>query len=118
MADTSENQDKSCKVPRWQLIKATLNNISSEEFEKAIMDDPNAIIMDVRTPSEYEEDHIKNAINFDYLSRTLSDDIDQLDPEKTYYIYCKTGRRSLRVCTLLKNSGFKKVYNLDQGLAF
>jgi rhodanese-related sulfurtransferase len=100
------------------MIKATLNNITQEEeFVQAIKDDPEAIILDVRTPEEFEGDHLQSAVNFNYLSRTLSDDIETLNPEKSYYVYCKTGRRSLRVCTLLKNSGFKKVYNLDQGLS-
>ncbi|NNF36390.1 MAG: rhodanese-like domain-containing protein [Saprospiraceae bacterium] len=116
MDNSGQRKDNSCKVLRWQMIKATLNNISNEEFIKAIKVDPDAIILDVRTPDEFEGDHLENAINFNYLSRTLSEDIESLNPERTYYVYCKTGRRSLRVCTLLKNSGFKKVYNLDQGL--
>ena len=116
MDNTSHNEDRSCKVLRWQKIKSTLNNISVDELTLALKKDPDAIILDVRTPIEYEADHLENAVNFNYLSRTLSEDIDLLDPQKSYYIYCKTGRRSLRVCTLLKNAGFKQVFNIDKGI--
>lgn len=117
MDNSGQHKDNSCKVLRWQKIKATLNNMSIEDFSNVIKEDSDAIILDVRTPEEYEEDRFENAINFNYLSRTLSDDIDKLNPNKSYYVYCKTGRRSIRICTLLKNSGFKKVFNLDQGLS-
>ena len=117
MKKLPEDMDQSCSVSRWQFIKSSLNNISKEEFARAIKDNPGAIILDVRTPDEFQSDHLENALNFNYLSRTLSDDIDTLNPDKSYYVYCKTGRRSLRVCTLLKNAGFQRVYNLDQGLA-
>ena len=46
------------------------------------------------------------------------DQIEALDTNKTYLIYCRTGRRSLRACTLMKNGGFdkEKVFNLDGGM--
>ena len=116
MTKLPEDMDHSCSVSRWQIIKASLNNVTKEEFARAVKKDPGAIILDVRTPDEFQLDHLENALNFNYLSRTLSDDIDTLNPDKSYYVYCKTGRRSLRVCTLLKNAGFKHVYNLDEGL--
>ena len=87
-----------------------------KEFEEQSSKDPAAIILDVRTIQEFEIGHMENAQSFDYLSKTLAEDIDALDRSKSYYVYCKTGRRSLRICILLRNSGFKTLYNLDTGI--
>jgi rhodanese-related sulfurtransferase len=106
----------SCKTPRWRLLKALLNNLKPEEFLQAIEEHPEATLLDVRTPEELHEQGLPNAIHLDYLGDGFMDQFDALDKEQTYFVYCRTGRRSLRVCTLMRNDGFDKVYNLDGGL--
>lgn len=105
-----------CEVPRWIQIKHTLENLNYEDFLKVVQEDENCVILDVRTAAEFELENIPNAINLDYLSRDLADQLEKLDPNKNYYIYCRTGRRSLRVCVILRNLGFQKVTNLDGGI--
>ena len=105
-----------CEISRWQIIKNTLQNLSYEDFFSQASKDENGIILDVRTPEEFNFNSVTDAINLNYLSHQLADDLEQLEKDKTYYVYCQTGRRSLRVCVLLKNSGFS-VINLDAGLA-
>jgi len=73
------------------------------------------LLLDVRTYEEYQSGSIEGSINLNYLSTTLADDLESLDPQLEYYVFCRTGRRSLRVCMLLKNMGVK-VYNLDGGI--
>jgi len=104
-----------CEISRWRMIKKTLYNLSYEEFVKKATDDKNGILLDVRTPEEYKINSLPNATNLNYLSHRLVDELEMLQKDKTYYVYCRTGRRSLRVCVLLKNSGYK-VINLDEGL--
>ena len=104
-----------CEIPRWHQLKRLLNNRSPAEFRVALADTPNAVLIDVRTPSEYEAGHIAGAVNMDYLSYDFWDRIEQLDPDRTYFIYCRTARRSVRTCTLMRNAGFKKLYHLDGG---
>ena len=116
MSDIKKHTPNVCFLPKWQLLKSTLKNFDLTEFRHRAKRDTNAVILDVRTFNEYREGHIENAINLDYLSYSLADDIDLLDKSKSYYVYCKTGRRSLRVCILLKNSGFKSIYNLNEGI--
>lgn len=113
---TKSNKEQTCWVPRWQLIKATMNNLKCDDFLQKCVADRNSVILDVRTSDEYKKGHIKDAQNLDYLSRTLAEEIELLDKSKSYYVYCKTGRRSLRICVLLKNSGFASTYNLDNGI--
>jgi len=51
---------------------------------------PDFVILDVRTPAEFADEHIENAINLDYYSETFRDDLNKLDKTKTYLIYCRT----------------------------
>lgn len=104
-----------CEISRWQIIKNTLHNLTYEEFIEKASHDENGILLDVRTADEFEHNSLPNAINLDYLSHILADELEQLQKDKTYYVYCRTGRRSLRVCVLLRNIGYK-VINLEEGL--
>jgi rhodanese-related sulfurtransferase len=111
-------EDKSCKTPRWRQLKALLNNLPPIQFRAAIEHTSNAVIIDVRTHQEFLQGHICNAINVDFLSENLWEEIEQMDKNQTFFIYCRSGRRSIRVCTLMRNGGFDntKVFNLDGGL--
>ena len=114
---TNENMDL-CEVPRWQLIKSSLSNLDYKDFvDSSRSDGDQGVIIDVRTSEEFEPEHIEGAKNLDYLSTDLADQLEKLDKTKSYYIYCRTGRRSLRVCVLLRNLGFEIVHNLESGIA-
>lgn len=107
-----------CEISKWQRLKEGLNNLNFEAFCKGFSADLDAICLDVRTPGEFNSGHIDRARNINYLSENLPDLLEELDPEKTYYIYCRTSRRSIRVCILLKNMGFKNIYNLEEGIQY
>ena len=106
-----------CKTPRWQLLKAQINNLSPTDFKQKMATD--ALVIDVRTPEEFGVQALSGALNINYLGEGFWEKMEQLDKDKTYLVYCRTGRRSLRVCTLMKNGGFDKdkVFNLDGGIA-
>lgn len=111
-------EDKSCKTPRWRLLKAQLNNLGPTAFQEKMKTLPNAVIVDVRTPGEFAINPLPGAININYLGENFIEEFGQLDIEKVHLVYCRTGRRSIRVCTLMRNGGFDpdKVYNLDGGI--
>ena len=88
--------------------------ITREEF-KELITKGNTLVIDVRTPVEFSEAHIKNAINIDYFSKSFSETISKLDKQKTILIYCAAGGRSTSACSDFKKLGFKKVYNLIGG---
>lgn len=112
-------KDKSCKTPRWRMLKSQLNNLTANEFADSIEQLEQVIIIDVRTENEYEFGHIPNAINLDYLQEDFLEKIEELDKSRNYFIYCRSGRRSIRVCTWMRNGGFsnQKIFNLDKGFA-
>lgn len=105
-----------CNVPRWQQLKATLQNLDYDTFIDQYKSDSNAICMDVRTAEEFKGYHFEGAVNVDYLSKNLADQLEKLDPQKHYYVYCRTGRRSSRVSVILKNMGFKNIFHLKDGI--
>lgn len=77
---------------------------SKEEKLEKIIEENNYTIVDVRTKEEYEESHLKGAINIPY------DQIDEnieLDKDKTILVYCKSGRRSHIAYTTLKDLNYE-----------
>lgn len=93
----------------------TIERISVSEFYNGIQN-KNVIIIDIRTPEEYNEGHIGNAINIDYYSSDFSNQINSLDKNKTYYIYCRSGSRSGLALNEFEKLGFKEVYDLRDGI--
>jgi len=94
-------------------------NITPEEAYILIQenkDNPNFVILDVRTPEEFLGEYIENPINLDYYSDTFRDDLDKLDKNKTYLIYCRSGRRSENALNIMKELDFKEVYNMLGGI--
>ena len=74
--------------------------------------DKGAIVIDVRSLDEYNEGHIKGAINIPV------DEIESItyDKDKTLILYCATGVRSAKASNMLADMGYTSLYNLDGGL--
>lgn len=96
-----------------------IENISSKqayEIINANKDNPKFNILDIRTPQEFQEGRIANSINVDYYSADFEYKIDNLDKNKIYLIYCRSGNRSNRAINLMKQKGFSEVYNITNGI--
>ena len=79
-------------------------------------DNQSFIIIDVRTPQEFANEHIENALNLDYYSEKFRDELNKLDKEKTYLIYCRSGNRSGKALSIMKELAFREVYNMLGGV--
>ncbi len=79
-------------------------------------DNPEFVILDVRTPGEYSGGHIENAVNIDHTGAAFSDEIGKLDRSKTYLVYCRTGRRSKAAAGQMEELGFVNVINMEGGI--
>jgi len=77
----------------------------------------NPVVIDVRTPQEFAEGHIWEAINIDYQSAAFKDDISRLDKNFTHIVYCRTGVRSDMARDIMVGLGFKYVINMTGGYA-
>jgi rhodanese-related sulfurtransferase len=92
-------------------------NLSETEWVKLHDESEESVIIDVRTDDEFSTGYIEGAVNIDfYMGNKFISEIDKLDKSKSYFIYCKSGARSGQTCELMKQKGFKKVYNLEGGI--
>ena len=92
-----------------------MKNLSAEDFKKEIENDPKAVILDVRAPQEEVEGLIPNSININIMDPSFAQKIAELDPEKHYYIYCRSGGRSSSACGFMESNGFI-TFNLNGGI--
>lgn len=108
--------DEFCRINRWEMLKKQLKNLTPAEFLAMKKAQPDAVLIDCRVPKEFATGYLEGAINMDYFGEQFYDQLEALNSDAVYLVYCRSGRRSLRTCTLMQNSGFKNVYNLDGGL--
>ena len=93
-----------------------MTDLTQHEWTSKLSATDNAVILDVRTQEEAEQGIIPNAKIIDiYKGQGFLDDIEKLDKEKTYFIYCKSGGRSAQACSVMNQLGFKNTYNLLGG---
>lgn len=92
-------------------------DLEQKEWWSGVQNDENAIVLDVRTPEEFEEGFIPNAINIDiYKGQGFIYLVDELDKAKNYYVYCRAGSRSSQACKIMQQMGFQHTYNLLGGM--
>ncbi len=90
--------------------KDNIKTIAPAEFAQAIATDSNAVVLDVRTPEEFAEGHLQGAVLLDYKqAESFAAGIAALDKGKTYYIHCRSGRRSHEAAVMMQNKGLKVV---------
>lgn len=93
-----------------------MKELTQEEWREKLSQDKDAVILDVRTEQEVEEGYIPGAKNLDiHKGQEFIDEIDQLDREKSYYVYCRSGKRSAQACTIMDQKGFRETNNLLGG---
>lgn len=93
-----------------------VNNVNSDEMFKVVSQNPDVHIIDARTPGEYATGKIFNATNIDFLNAKYEERLAELDKSKTYYVYCKSGGRSMSMGKKMKKMGFASVFNLRGGV--
>ncbi|MBI5078201.1 MAG: rhodanese-like domain-containing protein [Candidatus Yonathbacteria bacterium] len=92
-----------------------MNNILPEEAYE-IIDNGEAVVIDVRTPAEFDGGHISGARNIDINDSTFSEKIRALDTNASYVINCHLGGRSSKATAIMQELGFTNVKNLDGGI--
>ena len=94
-----------------------MSNLSQTEWAKALTKQPEAVILDVRTEEEFESGYIPNAKNIDLrMGPGFIDEINTLEKNKSYYVYCRSGARSAQAVQLMRDLGFNQTYNLLGGI--
>ena len=93
----------------------SIPTVSVAEFAAAEVANPDINILDVRKKSEYDSEHIVNAINapLDYVNNSMT----AVDKNKTYYVHCAGGYRSMVFASILKARGYNNLIDVDGGFA-
>ena len=90
--------------------------LDAKTFSEKIHAKEDIQLVDVRTPEEYKEQHIDDAMNINWNDANFEQQIANLDTSKHVYVYCKSGGRSARATAKLSEMGFTNIYELDGGI--
>ena len=69
------------------------------------------IIIDVRTPAEFATGYLDGALNIDVQSPDFAAQISELDPNASYFVYCRSGSRSGQAISQMRNLGYENTLN-------
>jgi len=102
-------------VDAWRKVGRETDGILSidvNQLAKALKE-PNAILLDSRKASEYQSEHIENAENLplDYINETFH----QIRKDKTYYVHCAGGYRSMIFVSILRARGYRNLVDVQGG---
>ena len=86
-------------------------NVEANNIENLLKN--KKFLLDVREEYEYQDGHIKGAINLPL--REILEKKDTLPKDKDIYVYCRSGHRSADAVNFLKSLGFEKVHNIEGG---
>lgn len=95
----------------------TTKNLSSVAFQSSMDTTKNGLLLDVRTPEEFENGHLKGAINIDFRGDNFKTQIQKLDKHAPIFVYCHSGSRSGQATEMMKDLGFTNVFNLTGGIS-
>jgi rhodanese-related sulfurtransferase len=98
--------------------KSNHETISVDAVTEFVEQNENVVILDVRTPAEYDISHVPGAININVQDELFIDVASRLDSHKTYIVYCTknpVGGRSMTALGKLQELGFRDLYSMQGG---
>lgn len=101
------------KEVQKEIVESDRNRIISTDKLFSLGNDIQ--LLDVRTPNEFDDGYIKNAINIDIKSGDFIQSTVLLNKSKPVYVYCMAGARSTLAAKRLREAGFEYVYNYEGG---
>jgi len=92
-----------------------VKKISLEEFDK-MRQDKQAVVLDVRTPREFDAGHVPGAVNIPIASPDFKQRLSKLDKSKTYLVHCYRGSRSAAATKEMSTMDFTSIYDFSGGM--
>ncbi len=93
------------------------NVLEPKAFKQKTEQQPEAVVVDVRTPAEFAEGHLPGALNIDVKNEAFADKIQELDSTKIYLLYCRSGSRTQLAAQIMKQAGFKSIFGMKGGFS-
>jgi rhodanese-related sulfurtransferase len=98
-----------------KLFQTNYTSLSGYDFKSTFKNDPNAVLVDVRSQGEFKQGSIKGAKNMPINDASFAQKVSALDKDKTYFVFCAAGARSAAACNRMAAAGLT-VYNLRGGI--
>jgi len=98
------------------LGKYGVRHVTAPQAAELIDTQKELVILDVRRPDEFKGGHVEGAINIDYHGSDFAALIGELDPDRHYLLYCRSGFRSGRTLPLMVRAGLTNISHLDGGI--
>ena len=103
----------------WTAAPGMVTHLGAREAAELMarhQEDRAFAVIDMRTPAEYRQGHLAGARLIDFHDPQFKSRLDRLDREKTYLVYCRSGNRTGKALSVMKDLGFQKVYHLKGGI--
>lgn len=92
-----------------------IQSLSAKDFKQALKE-KDYVLLDVRTPQEFDDGHLEGALLVDLISGEFFEYAEDVDTNKSYALYCRSGNRSKMAIQLLEQKGCQDIIELDGGL--
>ncbi len=93
----------------------TVNKVDANTFEQ-LSNEENVQLVDVRTPQEFDQGHLKGAQNINFHDAAFRAKIQSLDTTQPVLVYCGVGGRSAKAAQIMNELGFVNIYDLQGGI--
>lgn len=98
----------------FNIFGSNENNVDVQKFDE--LRNQGYTIIDVRTQEEYNQSRIEGAKLINFYDAGFKRNIESLDKEGKYIIYCRSGNRSGNAISIFKKAGIKEIYHLSGGI--
>jgi len=99
-----------------QQTSQTVERLSATAFSAKLDTTKDAVIIDVRTPEEFANGHLKDAININYDGSDFERHIAEIEKSKPVFLYCLSGARSYGAAESMRKAGFENVTDMADGM--
>lgn len=103
------------KPPTNRTDATVVQHVNPEAAQKLVATNK-LVILDIRTPEEFQAGHIAGATNINFRAPDFAKQIAALPKDKTYLLHCASGNRSTQSLPVFKQHEFKSLYHLDGGM--
>ncbi len=116
-SSTDSSATTEAETPAAQDSEAGIRLVSATDGANIQANPPDdLVILDVRTPEEFAEGHLDGAVMIDFYREDFAAQLDELDPNVPYLLYCRSGNRSGQTAAMMEELGFADVADIDGGI--
>ena len=114
--EQKDGQNTAAVTIEHRFEETKIENIKAMEAAKILKENPDMMILDIRTPEEFNSGHIPASINIDYKAKNFESELKKLDPSKSYLMHCRSGRRSRSALEIFRKLEFGHIIHIDDGI--